>query len=93
MSKCGFPSFDLDNTNIDVSVINQAGGSETVDDLPDNSTLSAYDVAVPRVGKNGKMSYVSGNPTTKDGTCGKMRKMFVTITNIPPTVSNSTRLL
>jgi hypothetical protein len=47
---------------------------------------------VPRA-VNGKISYISGNPTAKDDTCGKMRKMFVTVTNVPPTVSNSTRLL
>lgn len=93
MSKCGFPAFDLNNTNIDVTVINQAGGSDTtVDDLPDNATLSASDVAVPKVA-NGALSYISGNPTTKDATCGKMRKMFVTVTNVPPTVTNGTRLL
>ena len=92
MSKCGFPAFDLNNTNIDVSVINQAGGSETVDDLPDNANLTGTDAAVPRA-VNGKISYISGNPTAKDDTCGKMRKMFVTVTNVPPTVSNSTRLL
>lgn len=85
MSKCGFPAFDLNNTYIDVSVINQAGGSETVEDLPDNANLSASDVAIPKV--------VNGNPTTKDATCGKMRKMFVTVTNVLPTVTNSTRLL
>ena len=92
MSKCGFPAFDLNNTNIDVSVINQAGGSETVDDLPDNANLTATDAAVPKA-VNGKISYISGNPTAKDAACGKMRKMFVTVTNVPPTVSNSTRLL
>jgi hypothetical protein len=92
MSKCGFPAFDLNDTNIDVSVINQAGGSETVEDLEDNANLTGTDAAVPRA-VNGKISYISGNPTAKDGTCGKMRKMFVTVTNVPPTVSNSSRLL
>ncbi len=88
MSKCGFPAFEIDNPNIDVSVINQAGGNENaVDDLPDNATLSANDVAAPR-STNGKITYVSGNPTGKDATCGKMRKMFVTVTNIP--VANTT---
>ena len=84
MSKCGFPALEVNDTNIDVTVINQAGGNEnTVDDLPDNSTLSAADAAVATPA-NGKISYTSGNPTTKDATCGKMRKMFVTITNIAP---------
>lgn len=92
MSKCGFPAFDLNNTNIDVTVINQAGGSETVDDLPDNATLSASDAAVPRAA-NGVVSYIAGNPTEKDASCGKMRKMFVTVTNVPPAATNSTRLL
>ena len=92
MSKCGFPAFDLNDTNIDVSVINQAGGSETVEDLADNANLTGTDAAVPRA-VNGKISYISGNPTAKDDTCGKMRKMFVTVTNVPPTVSNSSRLL
>lgn len=95
MSKCGFPAFEIDNANIDVSVINQAGGNDnTVDDLADNATLSASEVAAPRVGPNGKIIYVSGNPDTKDATCGKMKKMFVTVTNLPVANStNSTRIL
>jgi hypothetical protein len=88
MSKCGFPAFEIDNANIDVSVINQAGGNETVDDLPDNTNLSASDVALPKVGANGKIKYVAGNPNAKDASCGKMRKMFVTVTNLP--VDNTT---
>jgi len=96
MSKCGFPAFDLNNTNLDVTVINQGekgGATEVVEDLPDNATLSVEEVAIPRVDKNGKLRFTAGNPKAKDESCGKMRKMFVTITNIPPAPSNTSRLL
>ena len=80
MSKCGFPALEVNDTNIDVTVINQAGGNEnTVDDLPDNSTLSAADAAVA-TSVNGKMSYITKNAAS----CCKMRKMFITVTNIAP---------
>ena len=92
MSKCGFPAFDVNGTNIDVTVIKQEGKAET-EDVADNETLPASAVAIPRA-SNGKISFNSGAGQASDSTCGKMRKLFVTITNIPPTpAGNSTRLL
>ena len=89
MSKCGFPAFDANNTNIDVTVVKQQGKGET-DDVPDNETLSADSVAIPR-GKGGKISFNMGEGQ-KDPSCDKMRKLYVTITNIPP-AANTTRIL
>jgi hypothetical protein len=91
MSKCGFPAFDVTGANVDVTVIKQDGKAET-EDVADNETVSSTQVAIPRqVG--GKISFNAG-AGLNDGTCGKMRKLFVTITNIPPSpVANSTRLL
>ncbi len=80
LSKCGFPALDISTTAVDVSVINFSGGDSTkVEDQPDSADLSTK-IAAPKP-KSGKISYVSGNPTTSDPTCGKMRKMLVTITN------------
>jgi hypothetical protein len=94
MSKCGFPAFEVSGANIDVTVIRQADGKAEADDVADNETLSADSVAIPRF-KNGKIAYNAGTGRKKDGTCGKMRKLYVTITNIPalPEPTNSTRLL
>ena len=94
MSKCGFPAFEVSGANIDVTVIRQADGKAEADDVADNETLSADSVAIPRF-KNGKIAYNAGTGRKKDGTCGKMRKLCVTITNIPalPEPTNSTRLL
>jgi hypothetical protein len=91
MSKCGFPAFDVTGANVDVTVIKQEGKAET-EDVADNETVSSTQVAMPRqVG--GKISFNAG-AGQNDGTCGKMRKLFVTITNIPPSpVASSTRLL
>jgi len=91
MSKCGFPAFDVTGANVDVAVLRQEGKAET-EDVADNETVSSTQVAIPRqVG--GKISFNAG-AGQNDGTCGKMRKLFVTITNIPPSpVANSTRLL
>ena len=91
MSKCGFPAFNVTGANVDVAVLRQEGKAET-EDFADNETVSSTQVAIPRqVG--GKISFNAG-AGQNDGTCGKMRKLFVTITNIPPSpVANSTRLL
>ena len=83
LSKCGFPAFDINTTTIDVSVINFAGGDSTnVEDQLDGDTLSGK-LAAPK-GSFGKISYVSGNPNFADASCGKMRKMIVTVTNLGP---------
>ena len=93
MSKCGFPAFDITGANVDVTVIRQRDGKAETEDVGDNETLSSDQVAIPR-SKNGKISFNGGNGRKKDATCGKMRKLYVTITNIPPLPeTNSTRLL
>ena len=91
MSKCGFPALDVTGANVDVTVLKQEGKGET-EDVADNETVSSTQVAIPRqVGS--KISFNAG-AGQNDDTCGKMRKLFVTITNIPPSpVANSTRLL
>ena len=92
MSKCGFPAFEVTGANIDVTVLRQEGKGET-EDVADNETVSADQVAIPRL-RNGKIAFNAG-AGQNDGTCGKMRNLFVTITNIPalPVDTNSTRLL
>ena len=82
-SKCGFPAFDINATNIDVTVISQAGKDST-SDMGENDTFSGNEAAVVRP-KNGKIDFVFNGTSTKDAECGKMRKMFVVITNIPAT--------
>lgn len=91
MSKCGFPAFDVTGGHVDVTVIKQEGKAEA-EDVADNETLSSTQVAIPRY-VGGKISFNAG-AGQNDGTCGKMRKLFVTITNIHYSpVANSTRLL
>ncbi len=82
-SKCGFPAFDINATNIDVAVISQAGKDSNTD-MGDNDTFSGNEAAVVRP-KNGKIDFVFNGTSEKDAECGKMRKMFVVITNIPAT--------
>jgi hypothetical protein len=91
LSKCGFPAFEVTGANIDVTVLKQEGKGET-EDVGDSETVPANQVAIPRQ-VNGKISFNAGAGQS-DATCGKMRKLFVTLTNIPPTPeSNTTRLL
>lgn len=78
------------NTNIDVVVVNQQGKDMNTDIDP-NATLASNETA-SIAPKNGMINYVFGNPSTNDSSCGKMRKMFVTITNIAPPATSS-RLL
>jgi hypothetical protein len=89
MSKCGFPALDANNPNIDVTVIKQEAKALN-EDVGDNETLPADSVAVAKP-KNGKISFNMGEKQKKDGSCGKMRKLIVTITNIPP--EPTTRIL
>ena len=88
MSKCGFPAFEATGANIDVTVLKQEGKGET-EDVADNETISNDQVAIPGQ-SNGKITFNAGSGQS-DTTCGKMRKLFVTITNIP--VANTTRIL
>jgi len=47
MSKCGFPAFEVTGANIDVTVLKQEGKAEA-EDVGDNETVSADQVAMPR---------------------------------------------
>lgn len=75
MSKCGFPKVEINSTDIFMNMayldLGNPGGS--FDDNIDNSAFSAVAAA------NGKRvaRYPGSNVT--DSSCGKMRRMFVTI--------------
>jgi hypothetical protein len=90
MTKCGLPAFDINNTNIDVTVIQQQGKDENTD-FNANDTIPDSDTAIIKP-RDGQIKYTFGNNTEKDSTCDKMRKMFVTITNVAPS-ANATRIL
>ena len=90
MSKCGFPAFDVAGANIDITVLKSENKAET-DDVGDSEVVSSDQVAVVRQ-KDGKIAYNAGTGQN-DITCGKMRKLYVTVTNIPPTPEAGTRIL
>lgn len=91
MSKCGFPALEMTGANIDVTILKVEGKPEA-EDLADNETVSSDQSVLPKQ-QNGKLSFNAG-AGQRDDSCGKMRKIYVTLTNIPPTnTTNSTRIL
>lgn len=90
-SKCGFPAFDIDNPNIDVTIIKKEGKDKNDNnDLLSNDTLADTDTESAK-SSGGKIKFDYGKGLAKDTTCGRTRKIYVTLTNIAS--ANGTRIL
>lgn len=92
-TKCGFPEIVVNSSEVDIFVASlDKNNSQFNPNVPDDDEVT-NDMFEQAQSSNGKTTFQYPGSNVKDDSCGKMRRMYVTLTRIAPETPKESRML